>query len=286
MAYNISTYNRLQQYFAEIGKYPLIEQEEEIKLGRIIREKRDKYDKALEKLVNSNLRFVVSVAKRYENYGLSIMDLIQEGNVGLIKAAEKFDERKGYKFISYAVWWIRQAIVQAIDNQSKLVRLPVNKAEELRKFYRAMNRLGQKNLGSVSFEEAAEWLGHDPRVIDGLNLSDRRVESLDKMLYGRDDEDPLYEHVEDVSAESPQEVLEKKSLEEDVNTALKELQPTEAEVVNRYFGLNGYSVQTLEAIGTEFGLTRERVRQIKSKAIRKLGHPARAKILKQYYAEH
>jgi RNA polymerase primary sigma factor len=268
----------LDLYLREIGETPLISAAEEVELAKRIR-KGDQ--KALEKLTKANLRFVVSVAKQYQNQGLSLADLINEGNIGLIKAAKRFDETRGFKFISYAVWWIRQAILQALAEQSRIVRLPLNRVGTLHKIGKISSTL-QQDLGrEPSPNEIAEELSlTEGEVSDTLKISNSHL-SLDAPFSSSED-NSLIDILEDEMQPSPDESLLSESLRVEIEKALDTLTPREAEVINLYFGLNHEKPLTLEEIGARFSLTRERVRQIKEKAIRRLRHASRSKALRAY----
>ena len=268
----------LDLYLREIGETPLINAEEEVRLARKIKQG-DKT--ALEKLTKANLRFVVSVAKQYQNQGLSLADLINEGNIGLIKAAKRFDETRGFKFISYAVWWIRQAILQALAEQSRIVRLPLNRVGTLHKIGKISGRLEQ-GLGRVpSPDEIAKELELTAgEVSDTLKISNSHL-SLDAPFAASED-NSLIDVLEDEFQPSPDEALLKDSLRVEIDKALDSLTAREAEVINLYFGLNQEKALTLEEIGARFSLTRERVRQIKEKAIRRLRHASRSRSLRAY----
>ncbi len=267
----------LDKYLQEIGKEELITVEEEVELAQRIK-KGDQ--EALEKLTKANLRFVVSVAKQYQNQGLSLPDLINEGNLGLIKAAEKFDETRGFKFISYAVWWIRQSILQALAEQSRIVRLPLNQVGSLNKINKAFGQFEQKNERIPSAEELAEMLDiPKEKVSDTLRVSGRHV-SVDAPFADGEDNNLLDVLV---NADSPNadRGLINESLATEVDRALDTLTDREKDIIKYFFGI-GYPEMTLEEIGEKFGLTRERVRQIKEKAIRRLRHSSRSKLLKSY----
>lgn len=268
----------LDLYLREIGETPLITADEEVRLARKIKQG-DK--KALEKLTKANLRFVVSVAKQYQNQGLSLADLINEGNIGLIKAAKRFDETRGFKFISYAVWWIRQAILQALAEQSRIVRLPLNRVGTLHKIGKASSRLEQ-GLGRVPSpnEIAKELELTENEVADTLKISNSHL-SLDAPFSVSED-NSLIDVLEDEFQPSPDEALLSNSLRLEIEKALDTLTPREAEVINLYFGLHSEKALTLEEIGARFSLTRERVRQIKEKAIRRLRHASRSRSLRAY----
>jgi RNA polymerase primary sigma factor len=268
----------LDKYLQEIGKVDLLTPDEEVELAKRIREG-DKY--ALEKLTKANLRFVVSVAKQYQNQGLSLGDLINEGNLGLIKAAQRFDETRGFKFISYAVWWIRQSILQALAEQSRIVRLPLNRVGSLNKISKTFSELEQKFEREPSPDELAEVLEvATSEVVDTLKISGRHVSMDAPFVQG--EENSLLDVLENDGEESPDTGLINDSLRKEIQRALSTLTPREADVVTLYFGLNGENALTLEEIGEKFNLTRERVRQIKEKAIRRLRHTSRSKALKPY----
>lgn len=268
----------LDLYLREIGETPLIKAEEEVKLAKRIKLGDQT---ALEKLTKANLRFVVSVAKQYQNQGLSLSDLINEGNIGLIKAAKRFDETRGFKFISYAVWWIRQAILQALAEQSRIVRLPLNRVGTLHKIGKVSSSLQQQYGREPSANEIAKKLElSEGEVSDTLKISNSHL-SLDAPFSVSED-NSLIDILEDEMQESPDESLLSDSLRVEIEKALDSLTPREAEVINLYFGLNHEKPLTLEEIGTRFSLTRERVRQIKEKAIRRLRHASRCKALRAY----
>ena len=267
----------LDKYLQEIGKEDLITVEEEVELAQRIR-KGDQ--KALEKLTRANLRFVVSVAKQYQNQGLSLPDLINEGNLGLIKAAEKFDETRGFKFISYAVWWIRQSIMQALAVQSRIVRLPLNQVGSLNKINKAFSRFEQENERRPSPEELADSLDLPAeKVADTLRVSGRHI-SVDAPFVEGEDNSLLDVLVNDDSPIADRTLINE-SLSTEVERALSTLTERERDIIKLFFGINTQEM-TLEEIGEKFGLTRERVRQIKEKAIRRLRHSSRSKLLKTY----
>ena len=267
----------LDKYLQEIGKEDLITVEEEVELAQRIR-KGDQ--KALEKLTRANLRFVVSVAKQYQNQGLSLPDLINEGNLGLIKAAEKFDETRGFKFISYAVWWIRQSILQALAEQSRIVRLPLNQVGSLNKINKAFSRFEQENERRPSPEELADSLDLPAeKVADTLRVSGRHI-SVDAPFVEGEDNSLLDVLVNDDSPIADRTLINE-SLSTEVERALSTLTERERDIIKLFFGINTQE-KTLEEIGEKFGLTRERVRQIKEKAIRRLRHSSRSKLLKTY----
>ncbi|KAF0215024.1 MAG: RNA polymerase sigma 70 subunit rpod [Ignavibacteria bacterium] len=268
----------LDKYLQEIGKVDLLTPDEEIELAIRIRQN-DQL--ALEKLVKANLRFVVSVAKQYQNQGLSLGDLINEGNLGLIKAARRFDETRGFKFISYAVWWIRQSILQALAEQSRIVRLPLNRVGALNKIGKAYSSLEQEYEREPSAQELASELQMDiSEVSDTLKIAGRAV-SMDAP-FAQGEENRLLDILESDEQPSPDYKLMSESLKREIERALSTLSEREAEVINLYFGLNKEHSLTLEEIGEKFHLTRERVRQIKEKAIRRLRHASRSKNLRAY----
>ncbi len=268
----------LDKYLQEIGKVDLLTADEEVVLAKRIREG-DQL--ALEKLTKANLRFVVSVAKQYQNQGLSLGDLINEGNLGLIKAAQRFDETRGFKFISYAVWWIRQSILQALAEQSRIVRLPLNRVGSLNKISKTFSELEQKFEREPSPEELAEVLEVTTgEVVDTMKISGRHVSMDAPFVQG--EENSLLDVLENDGEIKPDDGLMNDSLRKEVQRALSTLTQREADVITLYFGLNGEHAMTLEEIGEKFNLTRERVRQIKEKAIRRLRHTSRSKTLKPY----
>ncbi|WP_319480543.1 RNA polymerase sigma factor RpoD/SigA [uncultured Draconibacterium sp.] len=267
----------LDKYLQEIGKEELITVEEEVELAQRIK----KGDQAaLEKLTRANLRFVVSVAKQYQNQGLSLPDLINEGNLGLIKAAEKFDETRGFKFISYAVWWIRQSILQALAEQSRIVRLPLNQVGSLNKINKAYSKFEQEHERKPSPEELAETLELPAdKVSDTLRVSGRHV-SVDAPFVDGEDNSLLDVLVNNDSPNADKSLINE-SLAKEIFRALATLTERESDIIKLFFGI-GCQEMTLEEIGERFGLTRERVRQIKEKAIRRLRHTSRSKLLKSY----
>ena len=268
----------LEKYLQEIGEYDLLTTQEEIDLAQRIRTGEKA---ALEKLTKANLRFVVSVAKQYQNQGLSLGDLINEGNLGLIKAAERFDETRGFKFISYAVWWIRQSILQALAEQSRVVRLPLNRVGALNKIGKAYSNLEQKFEREPSPEEIADALEMTPfEVTDTLKMSGRHL-SMDAP-FNQGEDNRLLDILHNDQEPPPDSSLMSDSLKREIERALATLSPREAEVIRLYFGLNIEQPLTLEEIGEKFSLTRERVRQIKEKAIRRLRHTSRSKALRAY----
>lgn len=267
----------LDKYLQEIGREDLITVEEEVELAQAIK-KGDR--QALEKLTRANLRFVVSVAKQYQNQGLSLPDLINEGNLGLIKAAEKFDETRGFKFISYAVWWIRQSILQALAEQSRIVRLPLNQVGSLNKISKAFQKFEQENERRPSAEELAQELDLSvEKVTDSLKVSGRHI-SMDAPFVEGEDNSLLDVLVND-DAPVADRTLINESLQKEIDRALATLTERESDIIKMFFGI-GCQEMTLEEIGDKFQLTRERVRQIKEKAIRRLRQDSRSKLLKSY----
>lgn len=268
----------LDKYLQEIGRVGLISAEEEVLLAQRIKQGDMA---ALEKLTKSNLRFVVSVSKQYQNQGLSLPDLINEGNLGLIKAAYRFDETRGFKFISYAVWWIRQSILQALADQARIVRLPLNKIGAINKINKAYSVLEQEHEREPDASEIAEFLDlPESDVKESLRHSGRHVSMDAPMVQG--EETSLYEVLPDDNGDTPESGLMYESLKKEIERAICTLTPRESDIIRYYFGLNGCPPHTLEEIGEKFDLTRERVRQIKEKAIRRLKHTSRSKILKSY----
>ena len=267
----------LDKYLQEIGRQEQISVEEEVELAQRIRQGDQK---ALQKLTTANLRFVVSVAKQYQNQGLSLPDLINEGNLGLIKAAEKFDETRGFKFISYAVWWIRQSILQALAEQSRIVRLPLNQVGSLNKINKALSKFEQENERMPSPDELADILDIPrEKIADTLRVSGRHV-SVDAPFVDGEDNSLLDVLVNNDSPNADRGLVNE-SLNKEIERALSTLTERERDIVKYFFGI-GTQEMTLEEIGEYFGLTRERVRQIKEKAIRRLRHSARSKLLKSY----
>ncbi len=268
----------LDRYLQEIGEVPLLTPDQEIDLARQIK-KDDQL--ALEKLTKANLRFVVSVAKQYQNQGLTLGDLINEGNLGLIKAAKRFDETRGFKFISYAVWWIRQSILQALAEQSRVVRLPLNRVGALNKIGKAFSNLEQEYEREPSANEIADELEMTAyEVSDTLKISGKHL-SLDAP-FNQGDDNRLLDVIQDEHQPPPDDLLLSESLRIEVKRALTTLSDREAEVIKLYFGLDREHPLTLEEIGEKFSLTRERVRQIKEKAIRRLRHTSRSRMLRSY----
>ncbi len=269
----------LDMYLQDIGKVELITADEEVVLAQKIKAGNQQ---ALDKLVKANLRFVVSVSKQYQNQGLSLPDLINEGNLGLIKAAQRFDETRGFKFISYAVWWIRQSILQALAEQSRIVRLPLNKIGSINKINKTYAILEQALEREPSAEELAEALDLMPEDIRDTMKNQSRHMSMDAPLTTSEEGGSMYEVLENIHASSPDNELMTESLRKEIERALTTLTAREADVVKLYFGLSGGHSHSLEEIGEKFDLTRERVRQIKEKAVRRLKHTSRSKVLRGY----
>lgn len=271
----------LDKYLQDIGKEELITAEEEVELARKIK---TGDQGALEKLIRANLRFVVSVAKQYQNQGLSLPDLINEGNLGLIKAAQRFDETRGFKFISYAVWWIRQSILQALAEQSRLVRLPLNQVGSLNKIKKATSKLEQDYERAPSVDEIAEQLEIPKHKIDKAMKITTRYISTDAPLSQEDDLKFLDIYISDDSPRTDSQLM-RESLAREIQRSLSTLTEKERDVINLYYGIGMNHGLTLEEIGAKFNLTRERVRQIKEKAIRRLKHTSRSRLLKAYLGE-
>ncbi len=270
----------LDKYLQEIGRVELLDGDEEIDLAQSIRKGGFDGTRSLEKLVKANLRFVVSVAKQYQNQGLSLGDLINEGNLGLIKAAKRFDETRGFKFISYAVWWIRQSILQALAEQSRIVRLPLNRVGALNKIGKKFSELEQKYEREPTAAELAEQLEMTiPEIAETIKISGRHLSVDAPFVQGEDNR--LLDILPNEQQPPPDSELIRESLREEVKQVLTTLSTREAEVIKLYFGLDGQAL-TLEEIGEKFNLTRERVRQIKEKAIRRLRHASRSKSLRTY----
>lgn len=270
----------LDKYLLEISRVDLITAEEEVELSRRIKMGDQK---ALDRLTRANLRFVVSVAKQYQNQGLTLPDLINEGNVGLIKAAQRFDETRGFKFISYAVWWIRQSILQALAEQARIVRLPLNKIGSISKINRAYSELEQKLERVPSADELAIELECTVAEVKQALASSGRHVSMDAPLKeGDESSSSMYDVLENDSLPSPEKELISESLKKEINRSLQTLTPRESDVLKLFYGLDGQPMMSLDEIGSRFDLTRERVRQIKEKAVRRLRHTSRSKHLKTY----
>jgi RNA polymerase primary sigma factor len=268
----------LDQYLQEIGQIPLLTAEEEVELAQRIQAGDDE---ALHHMVRANLRFVVSVAKKYQGQGLTLADLINEGNYGLIKAAQRFDETRGFKFISYAVWWIRQAILQALAEQARTVRLPLNRIGTISKIRKASARLAQAYKRPPNVEELAEELDLPPQKIEDALRHQSRSLSVDEP-FGEEDDNNLLDVLADAADAPPDEQLVGESVKKDIERALASLSPREAEITRLYFGIGRETPMTLEEIGQEYELTRERVRQIKEKALRKLRQKGRRQELQSH----
>ncbi len=274
----ISKNQSLENYLREIGEVKLLTPAEEIELAKKIKQNDQR---ALKRLVSANLRFVVSVAKSYQNYGLSLEDLINEGNLGLMKAAYRFDETRGFKFISYAVWWIKQSILQAIAEQSRLVRLPLNRVGTLTKIGKVYSMLEQEFEREPTPEEIASVLEVESGDIsDTIKMATRSV-SMDSPLQ-RNSDSRLIDIIQNQQDPEPDSEVMGESLKEELNHILNTLTGREARILKLYFGLDGEKSHTLEEIGEKFKLTRERVRQIKEKALRRLRHSSRSKVLRYY----
>ena len=270
----------LDKYLQEIGRVDLISADEEVELARRIR---NGDRAALERLTKANLRFVVSVSKQYQNQGLALPDLINEGNLGLIKAAERFDETRGFKFISYAVWWIRQSILQALAEQARIVRLPLNKIGNINRINKAFSELEQKFERPPSADELAEFLDcSTEEVKQSLSHTGRHVSMDAPLIDGDESSSSMYDVLTTDSLPNPDSGLVLESLRKDIRTSLRTLTTRESEVVSMFYGLEGKMPMSLEEIGSKFDLTRERVRQIKEKAIRRLKHTSKNRMLKTY----
>ena len=272
----------LDKYLTDIGREDLITAEEEVRLAQRIKEGDEI---ALNKLVKANLRFVVSVSKQYQNQGLSLPDLINEGNVGLIKAARRFDETRGFKFISYAVWWIRQSILQALAEQSRIVRLPLNQVGSINKIKKTISLLEQELNRPPSEEEIAKYLEtSEGKVNAAMRISSRSV-SIDAPISNDDDTTSMVDFIVSADAVGSDDRLITESLNLEIQRSLNTLSEKERSVINLYYGIGMNHGLTLDEIGDKFDLTRERVRQIKEKAIRRLKHPSRSKLLKSYLGQ-
>jgi RNA polymerase primary sigma factor len=269
----------LDMYLQDIGRVELITAQDEVALAQKIRAGDQS---ALDKLVKANLRFVVSVSKQYQNQGLSLPDLINEGNFGLIKAAQRFDETRGFKFISYAVWWIRQSILQALAEQSRIVRLPLNKIGAINKINKTMSALEQQLEREPSYDEVSEALDMLTQDISDTMRNNSRHLSMDAPLSSNEDGGTMYDLLRNESSQNPDRILLTESLQLEIFRALSTLTDREADVVKLFFGIAGKHPHSLEEIGEKFDLTRERVRQIKEKAVRRLKHGSRSRLLKAY----
>jgi RNA polymerase primary sigma factor len=273
--------NILSIYLKEINKVPLLTREEEQKYAR---RAADGETVAKHKLIQANLRFVVNVAKKYQNQGLPLADLISEGNIGLMNAIERFDVSKGYHFISYAVWWIRQAILKAICEKSRMIRLPLNRANELVQIEKMRKELQSGSKGDPEIHEIAKALDmREEHVADLINIS-RDMVSLDTPIYDEKDSSILSDFVEDKGQKAPEESVIDRSLREDINSVLNSLSGKEADIIQYRFGLNGKRPMSLKEIGNRYKLTKERIRQIEKKALKRLQHPSRSHALRSYLA--
>lgn len=270
----------LDKYLQEISKVELLSPEQEAELASKVKQGDDK---ALKKLINANLRFVVSVSKQYQNQGLSLPDLINEGNLGLIKAAKRFDETRGFKFISYGVWWILQSILQALAEQARIVRLPLNKIGSINKLNKAFTRLEQEFEREPTVDELAHALELAPMDVRDAMKNIARHVSMDAPLNNGETESNMYDVLLSKDSPSPDKQLIIESLRREIERVLNTLPAREADVLRLYFGLKGYHQHTLDEIGDRFNLTRERVRQLKEKAIRRLKNTQKCKILKSYF---
>ncbi|MDX2442957.1 MAG: RNA polymerase sigma factor RpoD/SigA [Bacteroidales bacterium] len=270
----------LDKYLQEISKVELLSPEQEAEFAN---KAKSGDEKALKKLINANLRFVVSVSKQYQNQGLSLPDLINEGNLGLIKAAKRFDETRGFKFISYAVWWILQSILQALAEQARIVRLPLNKIGSINKINKAFTRLEQKFEREPTVDELAQALELAPMDVREAMKNTARHVSMDAPLVNGESESNMYDVLLSVDSPRPDKDLMVESLRREIERVLNTLPAREADILRLYFGLKGYHQHTLDEIGERFNLTRERVRQLKEKAIRRLKNTTRCKILKSYF---
>lgn len=271
----------LDRYLQEVSKQEMITYHEEVELAKRIKMGDSE---ALNKLVKANLRFVISVAKQYQNQGIPLQDLITEGNIGLIKAAQRFDETKGFKFISYAVWWIRQSILQAIAEQSRIVRLPLNRISHISKVNRVISKIEQENEREMDIHEIAIECDISPEEVMEAMMFNVKYSSLDAPVSSSDDSATLLDLLSDEDNPSPDNILDKESLKMDLQRVIKTLQPREAEVITAAYGLNGAPPLSLDELAKQFHLTKERVRQIKDKAILKLKYYSKNKILKPYIA--
>jgi len=269
----------IDKYLHEISKYELLTVEEEVAYARSIKQGDDE---ALDKMVKGNLRFVVSVAKQYQNQGLSLSDLINEGNLGLIKAAQRFDESRGFKFISYAVWWIRQSILQALAEHSRIVRLPQNKLSTINKINKAFTSLEQQFEREPQIQEVAESLAISPEDVKQSLLNVKRLISMDAKLKEDDDSGSYYDVIENEDTPKPDATLLHESLSKEIERVLNTLSLRESEIIKYYYGLLGNKPKTLEEISGIMGLTKERIRQIKERTILKLKNTSRSKLLRKY----
>ena len=269
----------LSVYLREINKIPLLTREEEVNLAR--RAAKDDQD-AKEKLIKANLRFVVNVAKKYQNQGLTLSDLISEGNLGLITAVDKFDVEKGYHFISYAVWWIKQSILKAICEKSRMIRLPLNRANELLQIEKVKREIGSNKDGEADIEEIADFLDMDKGRINDLINASKEFVSLETPLSSDKDANTISDLMEDTKGADPEEMLIDSTLQESIEYVLSTLTEKESSVIKYRFGLNGERPHSLKEIGDKYNLTKERIRQIEKKAISRLRHPTRSQKLSSY----
>jgi len=269
----------LSVYLREINKIPLLTREEEVTLARSAR---DGSQDAKDKLIQANLRFVVNVAKKYQNQGLTLSDLISEGNLGLITAVDKFDVDKGYHFISYAVWWIKQSILKAICEKSRMIRLPLNRANELLQIEKVKREIGSNKDGEADIEEIADFLDMDKSRINDLINASKEFVSLETPLSSDKDANTISDLMEDTKGADPEEVLINRTLQESIEEVLSTLTEKESNVIKYRFGLNGERPHSLKEIGDKYNLTKERIRQIEKKAISRLRHPSRSQKLKSY----
>jgi RNA polymerase primary sigma factor len=269
----------LSVYLREINKIPLLTREEEVTLARSAR---DGSQDAKDKLIQANLRFVVNVAKKYQNQGLTLSDLISEGNLGLITAVDKFDVDKGYHFISYAVWWIKQSILKAICEKSRMIRLPLNRANELLQIEKVKREIGSNKDGEADIEEIADFLDMDKSRINDLINASKEFVSLETPLSSDKDANTISDLMEDTKGADPEEVLINRTLQESIEEVLSTLTEKESNVIKYRFGLNGERPHSLKEIGDKYNLTKERIRQIEKKAISRLRHPSRSQKLRSY----
>ncbi len=269
----------LSVYLREINKIPLLTREEEVALAR---RAKDGCQDAKDKLIQANLRFVVNVAKKYQNQGLTLSDLISEGNLGLITAVDKFDVEKGYHFISYAVWWIKQSILKAICEKSRMIRLPLNRANELLQIEKVKREIGSNKDGEADIEEIADFLDMDKSRINDLINASKEFVSLETPLSSDKDANTISDLMEDTKGADPEEVLIDRTLQESIEDVLATLTEKESNVIKYRFGLNGERPHSLKEIGDKYNLTKERIRQIEKKAISRLRHPSRSQKLKSY----
>ncbi|MCK5156795.1 MAG: RNA polymerase sigma factor RpoD/SigA [Spirochaetales bacterium] len=273
--------NILSMYLKEINKIPLLSRDEEIKIAT---DAADGKESAKKKLIESNLRFVVNVAKKYQNQGLPLIDLINEGNIGLMNAIDRFDVDKGYHFISYAVWWIRQAILKSICEKSRTIRLPLNRANELIQIQKAQKELTSMHGTDPDLAEIARMTQLDERHISDLLSISREMISLETPIFTDNNNSELGDFIEDADYISPEESIVENSLRDDINSVLSTLSQKESEIVEYRFGLNGKHAMSLKEIGDIYNLTKERIRQIEKKALERLRHPSRSKYLEAYSA--